>query len=103
MLPCLSFAGADLNIMDFDKRAPIHLALEEGKCAVYRHRCMRAFIKLLLDWCSCCIWSVRELEILHPHPFTGEEPIVEMLLEKGADPNLPSQDFVSCLHFLATR
>eukprot|EP00983_Pelagomonas_calceolata_P078543 1154299-Pelagomonas_calceolata.AAC.1 len=48
--------------MDFDKRAPIHLALEEG-----------------------------------------EESIVELLLQKGADPNAPSQDLISCLHYCATR
>lgn len=51
-----------MNKLDFEKRACLHLALEEDK-----------------------------------------EELVEMLLEKGADPNVPSQDFVSCVHFLATR
>jgi len=53
--------------MDFDKRAPIHFALEE----------------------------VLEEE--------GLDEVVKMLLDKGADPNVPSQDFVSCTHFLATK
>lgn len=49
-------------MLDFEKRAPIHVALEEDK-----------------------------------------QEVVAMLLEKGADPNVPSQDFVSCVHYLSTR
>lgn len=55
-------AGADLNLVDYDKRAPLHIALEEG-----------------------------------------DEAMVELLLASGADPNAPSQDFISCVHYAATR
>jgi ankyrin len=33
----------------------------------------------------------------------GHEALVQLLLDHGADPNTPSQDFVSGLHLLASR
>ena len=55
-------AGADPNILDFDKRTALHLAMESQSI-----------------------------------------PLVTLLLQHGADPNLSNADFVSNVHFAATR
>lgn len=86
-------AGADVNILDFDKRSALHLALEQQE---------QELVELLVQ--SGANVNQTSQDFVSPLHFVaqrGPGAVMKLLLDKGADVKLVNDDGWSALHLAA--